>query len=255
MPWAVAAAGVSATGAITGGLIGANAASQASKAQASAATQALDWTKSIYGQAQQNFQPYITAGQSALSSILGAYNLPGGNPGGISAAYSNFQNTPYYQFPLQQANLATNRALAASGLTNSGGALYSLGQQDAGYASQGFSNYLGGLTGIATSGQNAVGGLASAGNATYQPITNAYTNIGNAGAQGSYNTAGSINSGISNALPFLTGNGQSGYGSGIAGNGGLISSIANLFNSGSPQGGDVMQPGGYYSNTNPNANF
>lgn len=229
MPWAAAGAVVSAAGSIGGGLIGANASESAAKAQEQAQANTLAWIKQNYGNTQGNLQPYIGAGQSALQSIQGFYGLPGGNGGGATQAYNQFTNTPFYQFPLQQANLATNRTLAASGLNQSGGALKAIGQLNSGYASQGLSQYLSGLGNLANSGQSAAAQLGSIGVGTGAQIGQANTNIGNAGAFGAIGSAGAINNGIGQLIPQLTGNsGTSSYNSG-----GLIGQLSSLFSGGS----------------------
>jgi hypothetical protein len=158
---------------------------------------------------------------------------PGSALGGAAGAFAQFQSTPGYQFPLQQANLATNRALASSGLTGSPGAIgRDIGQLNAGYASQGFNQYTSGLTGLASSGQNAASSLGSIGLGTGAQIGAANTNYGNAAAQGIMNSASATNQGIGqtggsigsalnnpsvqNGLSNLFGMGQSSYASQIA---------------------------------------
>lgn len=261
MPWigGAIAGGLSLAGGIGGALIGSNASSQASKDQIAAQTNALNWVKTNYANTSANLQPYIGAGQSALGSLLGFYGLPGGNSSGATQSFQQFQNTPFYQFPLQQANLATNRALASSGLIGSGAQLRDVSQLNAGYASQGLGQFLSGLTGIAGSGQNAASSLGSIGVNTGAQLGQAYTNIGNAGAIGAIGSANAINQGINNTLPLLTGSGGSSYGNG---SGGLIGQLINGFNSsGSSISGDqsISNPnvsgGSYFSNSNPNANF
>lgn len=219
---------------MAGGLIGANASENAAKQQAQQQQNTLNWIQNVYGQAGNNLQPFIGAGQSALSSLQGFYGLPGGNAAGAAAGFQNFQSTPFYQFPLQQANLATNRSLAASGLTNSGGALRDLSQLNAGYASQGLGQYLSGLGTLAGGGQSAVSQLAGVGIGTIPGVGNAYTGIGNAQAAGTVGAFNSASSGFSNALPFLAGTpganpSQSSYGNGTPAGGGLIGAASGQF--------------------------
>lgn len=254
MPYGQAAKAVLGTvGSIAGGIIGADAASSAEKAQVYYQQQALNWIKQNYGQTQANLQPYIGAGSSAVGSLLSLYGLPGGTAagsGGAGAAmgvggtggpmngqpaagpagvFSQFQNTPGYQFPLQQANLATNRALASSGLIGSGGALRDLSQLNAGYASQGFNQYVSGIQGLANNGQQAATSLGNIGVGTGAQIGQAETNAGNASAQGIYNTASSWNGAIQGVIGSLSGNGASGGSSNSSyGGGGLMNSIQSL---------------------------
>jgi len=185
-------------------LIGSSAADKAAKAQAAQQQQAMNWIQNVYGTASNQFQPYIGAGQSALQNIQGFYGLPGGNAGGATQAYNQFTNTPFYQFPLQQANLATNRQLAASGLIGSGGALRDISQLNAGYASQGFGNYLGGLTGLANQGQQAVAQLGGIGQGVGPQVSALGQGIGNAQAAGTMGAANAQLGGIGGAIGSLT---------------------------------------------------
>ena len=206
MPWAAAGAVAAGVGSIAGGLIQGGAASSAAKAQEAAQQKTLNWVQQVYGNTQSNLSPFITGGQNALSSLLGFYGLPGGNASGAQQAYQQFQNTPFYQFPLQQANLATNRQLAASGLSNSGAALRDVSQLNAGYASQGLSGYLSGLTGLAGSGQNAASSLGGIGVGTGAQIGAANTQSGQAASAGIIGGANATNSAISGSLGALTNN-------------------------------------------------
>ena len=227
MPWAVLAAGVSAAGSIGGGILGSNATQSAAKQEAAAQQASLNWIKQVYGQTSGNLQPFIGAGQNALTSLQGFYGLPGGNASGATQGFNQFTNTPFYQFPLQQATLATNRALAASGLGQSGGALRAISQLNTGYSSQGLGQYLAGLGGIASGGQTAAAQLGSIGVGTGAQISQANTNLGQSLAAGTIGSANALSGGIGQLIPQLTGNsGQSSYSSG-----GLIGSLYNsLYN-------------------------
>ena len=203
MPWAVAGAAVAAGGSIIGGMNSASAAKSAASAQEQSQQNTLNWIQQVYGNTSTNLSPFISGGQQAQQSLLGFYGLPGGNASGETQAYSQFQNTPTYQFPLQQANLATNRSLAASGLTNSGAALRDVSQLNAGYASQGLNSYLSGLSGLAGSGQSAAAQLGSVGVGTGAQIATANTASGNAAAAGLIGSANATNAGISGAAGAL----------------------------------------------------
>lgn len=280
MPWAAVGAAVGAAGSIGGGLLSSNASSNAAKQQEQAQQNSLNWIKQIYGDTSGNLSPYIGAGKSAVGSLLSLYGLPGGTPQGVTggaigaggaggaigspgvsatgpgAVFNQFTQTPGYQFPLQQANLATNRALASSGLVGSGAQLRDLSQLNAGYASQGFGQFVSGLQNLASSGQNAASSLGSIGVGTGAQIGAANTNIGNAGAIGTVNSASGITSGINNALPFLTGQGSSSYNSG-----GLIGSLSGAFSGSGPFSANSLNTnfgtqfgaGTFPSASNPNA--
>ena len=116
MPWAAVGGAVAAGGSILSGILGGSAAKSAANQQAQQQRNTLDWIRNVYGQAGSNLQPFIGTGADALAALKGFYGLPGGNVGSAGQAFSSFQGTPFYQFPLAQANLATNRAMVASGL-------------------------------------------------------------------------------------------------------------------------------------------
>lgn len=262
----MAGAAIGAAGSIGGGILGANASKSAASAQAAQQQNTLNWIQHVYGEAGSNIQPFIGAGQSALTALKGFYGLPGGNTGNAMDAFTGFQSTPFYQFPLQQANLATNRALAASGLTNSGAALRDLSQLNAGYASQGLGQYLSGLGSLAGGGQSAASQLAGVGIGTIPGVGNAYTGIGNAQAAGTIGGFNSISQGFSNAMPFLTGSpsanpSQSSYGNGTYQGGGLIGAASGAFsgnglfsaNSLNSTFGTQFGEGTFPTSANPNA--
>jgi hypothetical protein len=250
MPWIVAGAAVGAAGSIGGSLISSSTSQSAAKAQQQSQQNTLNWIQQVYGNTQNNLSPFVNTGQQAQSQLAGFYGLPGGNASGATQGFSQYMNTPFYQFPLQQANLATNRSLAASGLTNSGAQLRDISQLNSGYASQGLSQYLSGLGSLASGGQNAAAQLGTIGVGTGAQISGANTAYGNAGAAGAIGTANAVNSGIGGAggsLQSLLQNSQ----------------FQNLFNSSSSSYGGptntISNPnvagGTYQSSSNPDANF
>jgi hypothetical protein len=246
MPWigGVAVAGAS----LIGSGLQYSAAQNASKEQQNAQQNTLNWIKDVYGEAQTNQQPYINTGTSALSALAGFYGLPGGSTSGASAAYQQFTNTPYYTFPLQQETLATNRALAASGLSQSGGALRDLSYLNAGYASSGLSNYLSGLSGLSTTGENAVTNLSNAGTQTYSTTGSANTASGNAAAAGTIGSTNAITNGLGTSTAALTN--QTVLNS--LGLGGLSGSS---YNAPTDTYTNPITNTTYQSSSNPNANF
>lgn len=180
-------------------------------------------------------------GSAAVTStpVATSSSSPMNNP--AMTAFNQFTQLPSYQFPLQQGQLATNRALASSGLLNSGGALKALTQYGQGYASTGFNNYLAQLSALANNGQNAAVQTASAGNQAALTVNNADNTIGTAGASGIVGGANAINSGVNSLTGLLTS--PSAYSSlGGTGGGSLLS---NLFGSGG--GGASYAPAGDFS--------
>jgi hypothetical protein len=215
---------VGAAGSVASGAMTSSAAKSAAGQQSAAIGQAVNFDQGVFNTAQTNLQPFIGGGQSALGSLLGLYGLPGGNAGGANQAYQNFTQTPYYQFPLQQGNLALNRQLASSGLTNSGAALKDAVQYNQGYASQGFGQYISGLSGLSQQGQQAATSLSQIGTNVGQQMLTGQTGIGNATAAGTIGSNNALTQGFQNATPFLTGTPNS-----SSANGGLIGAISNQF--------------------------
>jgi hypothetical protein len=101
------------------------------------------------------YNPYVQGGSQAQGALNSLYGLNGN--GAQAAAQANWQNTPGYQFQLQQGTGALqNSAAAAGGLLNgnTGEALQQYGQ---GLANTAYQQYLGNLQNQVGTGQNALG--------------------------------------------------------------------------------------------------
>ncbi|UZB05543.1 hypothetical protein OM948_08840 [Xanthomonas citri pv. fuscans] len=163
MSWgAVAGAAVS----VVGGVI-ANNKNKKANGQAQSAADANYYANT------QNMQPYLNAGTGALNQLA---QLNAGN-------YSSFQESPDYQFALQQGIQGLDRSAAARGSLYSGGQQADLMQFGQGLASQQYNNYYNKLASLAGMGQSAASALAGVGN-TYANATanNAYQGAANSNA-------------------------------------------------------------------------
>lgn len=129
---------------LAGSLIGASSASKAAKAQQAAAqqaqqiiqqnaTQALGTEKTALTQEQGNLQPYVTAGQTALSNLSGT--APFTAPTGVTE-----QNDPGYQFRLTQGLKALQNSAAARGGLLAGGTAKAINDYAQGQASSEYGN-------------------------------------------------------------------------------------------------------------------
>ena len=121
--------------------------SQASSAAEDAANQQMQ----MYYQTRSDLQPYNVTGQNALT---GAYNLASGSPTGggpdyVTLAQQNLpgqmtqaqlEQTPGYQWQLQQGLKATQSAAAARGLGVSGASLKGAATYASGLASANYQN-------------------------------------------------------------------------------------------------------------------
>jgi hypothetical protein len=88
-------------------------------------------------------QPYMQGGTTAMSAYLNSLGIGSEGAKGQQNLMSKFQQSPGYQYALQQSQLATQRKAAASGQGMSGAEQRELGSQDEGLANQDWSNWLG----------------------------------------------------------------------------------------------------------------
>lgn len=112
-------------------------------------------------QAQQNFAPYLAAGNQAEGTLASLY----GNNGTAAqtAAQANFANTPGYQFALGQGLNSVNANAAATGQLLSGNNQEAINNYAQGTASQQYNNYINQLQNMASGGLSAAGGSGTAG--------------------------------------------------------------------------------------------
>lgn len=118
---------------------------------------AMPYMNQIPGELQQYFNPYIQAGNNALPVLQGQYGsllgqLPGlqsqygmlmNNPGAVmNKIGQGFQQSPGYQFQVNQALGAANRAAAAGGMLGSPMEQQTIAGRVNGLANQDYYNYL-----------------------------------------------------------------------------------------------------------------
>lgn len=242
MPIALIGAGIAAAGGIASAAIGSSGAKDAAAIQAQAANNSLDfqkqqfdWQKQQASTLQQNFQPFIQAGQGATSTLS---RLTGGN--GTPADYSSFSNSPDYKFALDQGNRGVTNYENSQGMGLSGGALKDISQFNQGLATQQYGNYYSRLMQLAQLGSSSAGAAGSTGTGMSNVIGNSTNAIGNtiqgvgqaqaSGVVGSTNAiTGGINSATNNSLfAAYMGKNSSGYGGNNLGN--------MIFGGGSPTG-------------------
>ena len=214
MPFALAAAGIGAAGAIGGSLIS----SQAAKSGQNAA-------QAQFAQQRDDLAPYRDASTGSLQAQQDLLGLNG--PGAASTAMGNFQTSPGYQFSMDQGLRGVDASAAASGLLRSGATLKAEQTFGTGLADQEFTNYYNRLYNLSQLGEQAAAGNASTANA-------AGTSAGNAG-----NTQASI---YNNLGQSLTSTAQ-----GLLNNPQFRTSVNTLFNG----GGGASQPGTYNPSADP----
>lgn len=213
MPWAVAAAAVTAGGSLLASSNSASASKAAANQVSNAQNATLGFQQSVYNNTTANLQPYVNTGQSALNALSSLYGLGGTNTNapvsatnnGAMQAYNNFTQTPAYQFQFQQGQLAANRGLAAEGLTGSGAQAKALTQYGQGYASSGFNSYISQLASLAGLGENSAVQVGTQGNQAAGTVAGANTASGNAQGAGILGANNATNTGNTNALGALGG--------------------------------------------------
>lgn len=183
MPWAVAAAGVSAAAGIAGSAMQSGAVSGAA-GKANAAQEAA------LAQARADLEPWRTTGGNALGV---AGNLSGANgPDAARGAMADFTTSPGYQWRLDEGMRGVDAAAAAKGLLRSGATLKGEQAFAQGLASSEFDNYYNRLYSLANLGEKAAAGSADASERTGAGI--AQTEVGAGKQQASIygNAASSI---------------------------------------------------------------
>ena len=233
--WAMAGAS------LISGVLGSNASTSAANTQASAANNATQLQQNMFNTEQANVQPWLQSGNLSLAQLnnfLGQGSTTGtpssGTVGqsdyvagtsptavasgtnGITAGAGlqpfnpqNLQNTPGYEFQLQQGENALSNNMTQGQGANSGNVLKGLNNYAQGAASteyqSAYNNYMQQLqqTYSMLSGQSGVGanaalGVAGIGQSTGASIGNNITSAGAAQAAGQVGSANAISGGISN---------------------------------------------------------
>lgn len=203
----VIAAAIGGVASLAGGVIAAGGAKSAAKTQAAAADRANAQQMGMYNQTRADLMPYQTAGQQSLNQLtsrMGDLTSP------FNMTQANLEATPGYQFNLSQGLKATNNALGARGLLNSGavmkgGAEYATGLADNTYLNQ-FNmdqqnklNAYNKLMGVSQLGASAAAQTGSYGMQTAHDVGQNTIGAGNALAAGTLGAANAIGGGIANA--------------------------------------------------------
>ncbi len=216
---------------VVGGLASAYTSSQASKnaanTQANSAHNATELQQNIYNQNQQNLNPYMQQGGTALNTLN--TDLQNGTLGGkFTNADLNENLAPNYAFQLQQGQQSLANFQSADSGVLSGSALKGMQnftQQTAGNAyQQAYNNWqstqnqtYNQLSSLAGLGENAAAGAGNTGATIGNGMANTITGAGNAQAAGQIGQANAISNGISNGTGYMMmnqmmGNGGSAWG-------------------------------------------
>lgn len=238
MTWvAVAVAG----GAIAGGVITSQGAKSAADTQAGAANRAADLTQQQYLNNVKLEQPYMTAGQGALSNLdnlLGIGKKTGSGYGSLLQPFTldTFKKmSPAYKFQLQQGQQGVLNGEASGQGALSGAALKDLTSYNQQFANTAWDNAFNQyqtqqgniytrLANIANLGQNAASGTGQNGANLAGSTAQSITNAGSAQAAGQVGAANAWSNSLGqlSSLPWLL-KGSNGGGGGGGGGGGLPS--------------------------------
>lgn len=227
MPLATAAIG--AGGSIISGILGHNAAKDASAAQVKSQRDAIASTSAardaslgtatnVYRDDQTRINPYSNAGADALSKI-GSSVLPG-----TPSAADVLAQDPGYKFRLEQGSLALERAESAGGGVGSGGALKAAAKYGQDYASGEYGAAYGRFMQGNQQRYSQLKGVADLGNSANTELLNAGTNYANETGAINMNAArlnADAYTGIGNAE-------ASGIIGGADALGGMFASLANI---------------------------
>lgn len=166
-----------------------------------------------YEETQSDYAPYQEGGAAAYDALLKSYGLGEGQGG--KADYSGFENSPDYQFNLQQGVKARDTSAASTGRLYSGAYDKALNQYGQGLASNHLNTYRQGLQGIANNGMNSNNVLSNYRLGFGNQLGQGYTNIGDIQLARQM-AQGQIGAQFLNSLGSIAGSygGQSSYGGG-----------------------------------------
>lgn len=216
---------------VGGAVIGGVASNMAAGKQADAAGAAADQQAGAAAQIRSDLSPYTQLGQQAINPLWSAmgYTMNNGqyvvNPDAplqqqFNFDSSNLQNTPGYQFALQQGLRGTNNSLAAQGLGLSGAQAKGLSSFATGLADQTYGNQfnralstyntnyqqaannVSNLQNLVNTGQNSAAQTGQAGISAAANAGNFQTQAGNAQAAGIAGFGQAANQGINNYMLY-----------------------------------------------------
>lgn len=194
---AIVGAGVLGAGAsVASGVIGANASKSAANIQAQAQLAALQQQKQMFGAIQGELQPFVDVGKGAIPTVQNLLGLGGSGAPDAAAMQAALEQTPGYQFALDQGLKSVQSAQASQGLARSGSAIKGAEQYAEGLASNTYQQQLQNYMKLLSGGQDAAGTLAQAGLQSQQQANALQVGAGASKAAGQLGVAQSINSAI-----------------------------------------------------------
>lgn len=168
------------TAVVGAGVIGAAGSVVAGGEQKSAADKASNTQLQMYNQTRADLAPYNQMGTQAFTQLGSLLGLNGS--ANSASQLSQLQNTPGYQFAVQQGQQSLDRTAASRGLLLSGGQLKDTETYGQGMADQLYNTTVGQLQGVAGLGENAAAQTGNAGTAAASGAASSQMAAGTAGA-------------------------------------------------------------------------
>jgi hypothetical protein len=162
------------------------------------ANEAMPYLDKIPETIKPYYDPYINAGNTSLNSLMQQYQALLSNPGSImNMAGAGFQQSPGYQFQMDQAMLGGNNAAAAGGMLGTNTHQFNNQSTASGLANQDYYNYLSHALGLYGQGLQGTQGVAQMGYGASNELANSLGN--NLMNQGGMAYAGQANQNQANA--------------------------------------------------------
>lgn len=195
----VIAAGVGAAGSVASGVMGASASKSAASAQEAAALNAQQIQMNMYNTTRSDLAPYRQVGADAQYAYEGLLGI--GTPGasGASGMQAALEQTPGYQFQMQQGLQALQSQYSAQGLGLSGAQIKGAQNYAQGLASSNYQTILGDYSNAMTMGENASAQTSQAGTTAATGAANAATQYGAASASGTVGATNAITGAVNSA--------------------------------------------------------
>jgi hypothetical protein len=183
-----------------------------------------DYLSQMQGANDRYLQPYIGAGQNAMGTLQGQYNNLMNDPGAMMNKFgAGYQQSPGYQYNVDQATNASNNAAAAGGFIGSPQQQEYMAKQIGGLASQDYNQYLNNAMGLYGQGLQGMGNINNMGfqasGQAQQSMTDMLKNQANLAYEDAKNRAKQKNS---------TGGFWGGLGSALGGIGKIAGGLALL---------------------------
>lgn len=151
---------------------------------------AMGYLEQIPGVITPYFQPYVNAGTTALPMLMEQITKLVNDPAAIMQMLgSGFQESPGYDYQVQQATQAANQAAAAGGMVGSPMEQQQLASSIMGMANQDYYNYLNHIMKLYGGGMKGLGGLTKLGYKAGSTLATDLANVLESQADLSYKAA------------------------------------------------------------------